>query len=494
MQLPKACEAVCCKFFRLLQPLCKPIVGNKVLVQHNGAQVFKRSINTTQVTWQRLQKESTENEIDDESEIVAKDLEPIDSSLDIEEDASLLEHYINKAKHDLGSFEDIEYMDVFDPNKKLYYKMVDLWLKEAGETRRGHREFIVTVMHAMSRFNVESDISAYTKLLDCFPQGEHTGLKRDHWFLAAFKDKIADHLLGDKLIRLIAENGAIPNEELHNKTTDLFGKFSPTTFAARSILFWYGRLVSFNKYPMSVSDFKQLSPIEVAFYGLRQINPGLDGNYQCFPVDKTKCTEILDAGKIDSIISVQTPEQQTLLAKHDPMVPIFIEGPNLCYFREKTVQYYVMRTDPRNKEPDTASKSHILATKDWWTDFYKTDWKTDKKIQKDSGKLYSSEWLFPTIHLDKNLSSKSEIERDICQIEKDTEAVEGPVYAIACTDYNSPAALQGWIKGLVQTNKKLALCSVVFREEKSFMLNAPTTDPTEIDIHDPNFLEDAGFQ
>uniref|UniRef100_H2XTD8 Evolutionarily conserved signaling intermediate in Toll pathway, mitochondrial n=1 Tax=Ciona intestinalis TaxID=7719 RepID=H2XTD8_CIOIN len=305
--------------------------------------------------------------------------------------------------------------------KRTFYKLVDIWISEAGLARRGHREFIQAAMHAMPKFNVESDIRAYVRLLDCFPDGKHTGIHRSHWFYSAFQDKIADHSIAENLVSQISQHGAIPNDKLFNKALEIFGKFSPAMLAVRQCLFWYPRIIAFQKHPISVSDFKELSPTEIAFHGLRQMSPGLDAKFRNFEVLQSECDEILNTDQLDSVVSIQTPEQQSMLAKHDPDSPVFIQGPNTVYVKNKQLQYYVMRSDPKELIPA-------------------------KKVELEDGLGYTETRI-----------------KEIAQVEKDTEKVEGPVYAIACTDYTSHAALRTWVRGLLEDNKNLSLCTVMFQ-------------------------------
>ena len=397
----------------------------------------------------------------------------VNTVADTEDDDSygsaLLDYYVKKAKEDIDNMDDVDYHDIQNVNHRVFFKIVDLWLKEVGSTKRGHREFIRTLLNSLRRFKVEAEISAYLKLLDCFPDGKHTGLKRESWFKAAFQDRIADHTLGVHIMIEIFYN-AVPNDKLFNKTYDLFGRFSPVTWHARRLIFWYPKFVGPDPHPVSNSDFKKMTAVDIALHGIRQMNPGIKSHYHHFAVDRTKCDEKLDAVKIDSVISVQTDEQINSLANHDPAMPIFIEGPYITYFKTKSVQYYVMRSDP--KVPKLTSNVKQLTTKEWWVEFYGVDWETGRK---PANKI--EEKFFPTLDVGEPYNTKK-IE-EIAVVDKDTATVEGPVYALACTDYRSPEALLTWIRGLVPQNPVLRECSIVIREEDAFLLNAPKTDPNE---------------
>ena len=401
-----------------------------------------------------------------------KDMQETELDDDDDDDygSALLDYYIKKAKEDIDNMDDVDYHDIQDVNQRVFYKIVDLWLKEVGSTKRGYREFIRVLLNSLSRFNVQHEINAYLKLLDCFPAGKHTGIKRDHWFRAALQDRIADHTLGLLVVSRILTK-AVPNDKLFNKVTDLFGRFSPVTQTARRVLFWYPKIVASDPHAITTTDFKKMTPVDIALHGLRQINPGVASHYHHFAVEKSRCDEVLEAGKIDSIISVQTDKQIALLAKHDPSTPVFIEGPYITYFKTKTVQYYVMRSDPK-LAPKSNVKVKPLTTKEWWVEFYDTDWKTGRK---PANKI--EENFFPTVNVGEPYYPDKIKETRV--VENDTKQVEGPVYAIACSDYKSPEALLAWVRGLVPQNPVLRECSVLVREDEAFLLNAPKTDPNE---------------
>jgi len=493
----KLLKAMCCGNFYRLQAVevllhCKPMAANS----HVNHQLLQKwcYFGTVHAAFQQKhkipvveggpQKELESGELLSEDQRMYEDMIKGDGHFN-NVDSNILGRYIEKAEDDLQFIEDdIDYADITDPNKRLFYKMVDIWITEAGATRRGHREFIQASLNSMKKFNVHADISAYLKLLECFPDGKHTGIKRSHWFKAAYQDKHADHALGIQIFRAVSSSGAVPNGELFNKATDLFGRFSPAAWNARQLLFWYPRLVSFCKHPVSASEVQSMSAVEIAFYGLRQMIPGIDAEYKYFAIDKSKVKEILDSDKIDYIMSVQTPDQKALLAQHDSNQPIYVEGPHVVFYKNKTVRYFVLRSDPREAMPEVNSNANILTSKEWWSQFYQTEWTSGKKILQGNRKLYPNEQYLPSLSLEKGLEETSDRIQEVCDVDKDTNNREGPVYAIACTDYNSPIALQSWVKGLALDCEVLQGCTVVFREEEPFLLNAAKTDPYDEDEYE----------
>ena len=88
---------------------------------------------------------------------------------------NVMGHFLHRARNDLSNMDDIDYHDIEDYNKRLFFKLVDLWIADVGPTKKGHREFLQVAMNSLEKFKIESDIGAYLKLLDCYPEGKHTG-------------------------------------------------------------------------------------------------------------------------------------------------------------------------------------------------------------------------------------------------------------------------------------------------------------------------------
>lgn len=51
-------------------------------------------------------------------------------------------------------------------------------------------------------------------------------------------------------------------------------------------------------------------------------------------------------GQILCLSGIQSPDQQSLLAKHNPNKPVFVEGPFPLWLRRTCVYYYVLKADP----------------------------------------------------------------------------------------------------------------------------------------------------
>nr|XP_039271037.1 evolutionarily conserved signaling intermediate in Toll pathway, mitochondrial-like [Styela clava] len=399
-----------------------------------------------------------------------------------DDEEAVLEYYVRKAQEHTDLVDDAEYYDVVEADKRLFFKMVDMWIQDAGETRRGHREFVQVALNNLDRFNVQHESKAYLKILECYPQSEHTGMRRDEWFKSVWQDKIIDHELGGRLFSIMAKNNALINDEFYNACMRLFGKFSRATVSARQLIFWQPRLSAFVPFLISKLELEKLTPIEIAVRGLRQVNPGIDASYRRFEVDSSVLNDekLTPEAEIDCIISVQTDHQREMLDHHDVTKPLFVEGPNMVYFQNKKIQYYIMRTDPIENKIEMSEQERVLTDKEWWTQFYGSDFGTSKRFfNKSTQELYSTESFLPRVKLE----SKSFVDlqqNEIIQVEDDTKPFEGNVFAVAATDHKSIGALRSWVKGLEPSNPKLSQLTVIFNEKVNFLSEGYKIGPQNI--------------
>lgn len=398
-----------------------------------------------------------------------------------EDEEGMLQYYVKKAQDSMDEINEAEYYDIVGAERRLFFRMVDLWIQDAGEARRGHREFLQVAMNNVDRFNVQHEPKAYLKIMECYPQSKHTGMRREKWFKAVFQDKILDHELAVRLFGVMQKYRAPANDEFFNTCMRLFGPYSRATAKVRQMIFWGPRLNSFRPFEADANKISLMNPVEIAFRGLRQASPSLDAVYERFEVDKSSLEEQeleLPKKGLDCIISLQTKEQRELLKEHDVTKPVYVEGPHMLYYRNEKVQYYVMRADPVAAETKVTPTSWILTSKEWWSDFYKTDIKSMKRLG-DTGEIYTEESFLPTVHFDEGISFSERAPSEIRQIANDTKDVEGRIYAIASMDYKSPNALKSWLTGLQPNNPILTQLTVVFSKKQSFLSEGGRVKPSD---------------
>lgn len=412
------------------------------------------------------------NDFDNLEEIKNLDIDKLNET---EHDAISLEYYVNKAELDLDIEDKLnDDTSLYTPNQLMYFKIIDIWINEIGNTRKSHRDFVKILLQNMEKFDVQYEPEAYLRLIDCFPKGEHTEIKRDKWMVKAFQGKRPDHILGVNIFRIMKYNNVESVESMFEKCEELFGKWSLATLQIRRLLFWQPRFRNLHHNPVSPKEVACMSPIEISFWGMRQMNPGLDAVYKKIKSDKTP-------GYL--LISSQIPNQIKSLDEHDINQPLYVEGPQLMYYHGKRVNYYTLYKDPLNKIK-SEERVTILTDKEWWELHYQTDFATERKTY--NKKFYSEdEKFFPSLRMHSDIGIiKNKWYKEVEIVENDTKSVEGEVFAIASIttgdhDPNMLPLLKNWMTSLQKDNPILSQVTVLFREKDTFLTIGQKTDQTK---------------
>ena len=322
--------------------------------------------------------------------------------------------------------------------------------------------------------------------------------------MAAWADKLPDHQLGEDIMRNLSFHQAVATSRLYEKTTDLFGVYSPVTRQVRDLLFWTPRSLQFCQFPAVRTDVDLMSPLEVAFRALRQMHGGdMSTTYRRVDITAVADRRLANPAAdehLEAIVSTQTEEQRHLLAAHDPEKPVFIDGPHMCYYNHKQVQYYLMRSDPdanyvtakaAEKEPAKVNPAVVTVTdKDWWAKFYGKNYDTDERLA-GGDRIYEGENFLPEVDEITGSDVSEAYPLALIPYEEDKESEfdkyvkpvdEGHVFAIAASDHTSVESLRSWVNDLRFTNPAINQLNVMFRpNEENFLLEAPREDPNDED-------------
>ena len=149
------------------------------------------------------------------------------------------------------------------------------------------------------------------------------------------------------------------------------------------------------------------------------------------------------------IVSAQSSKQKELLRKHDKAIPIFVDGPNICWVRSKMVEYYIMKTDPLEETKEKLKKIQ---------EFDDYDFKNVYTVFEDP---------FKTQVL---ANRKPELSAH--------ELPDGNIYAMCCTGTQTKTSLYNWTKLLELENESLHDKLVVFRikDKPTFLVNTTDTN------------------
>ncbi|KAL8164590.1 UNVERIFIED_CONTAM: hypothetical protein K2H54_054024 [Gekko kuhli] len=307
--------------------------------------------------------------------------------------------------------------------KATFQEALDIFCKR-DIRRRGHVEFIYVALRKMKEFGVESDIAVYNKILDVFP--------KEVFIPQNFIQRMYNHYprqqeCGIQVLEQMETNGVMPNKETRLLLLQIFGDKSHPVRKYQRILYWFPKFKHINPHP--VPDPLPQDPVDLARLSLQRMAADPGARITAYQLPHV---EVLDSGRaIDHphIIGIQSPDQQSLLARHNPERPVFVEGPFRLWLKNTCVYYYVLRAE-------------LLPLEE----------RKEEVIDPERNFYYPMELDF-----DLERGPWDDEEFDIDEVE------EGPVFAMCMAGAGDQATLAKWIVGLQETNPVLGQTPVVFR-------------------------------
>ncbi|XP_055052763.2 evolutionarily conserved signaling intermediate in Toll pathway, mitochondrial [Misgurnus anguillicaudatus] len=328
----------------------------------------------------------------------------------------------------------VTHEDVFEriakhsKTKASFNKVVDVFNKN-DIRRRGHVEFIYAALKKMPEFGVEGDITVYNKLLDVFP--------KEVFVPRNFIQRMFNHYprqqeCGVQLLEQMENNGVMPNVETKILLAQIFGEKSHPMRKYQRIMYWFPKFKHTNPYP--IPHVLPCDPVDLARFSLTRIASDPDAKITIYQYPSTDITETGEEALRPYIIGIQGPEQRSLLAKHNPCRPVFVEGPFPLWLRKTCVHYYLLRADPVPPE---------------------------EKVEEE----FDHELIGPEQSLFYPQRVELDLERDMGDDDSfDVDDVEeGPVYAMCMAGQGDQATLAQWISGLQETCPILGQIPTVFR-------------------------------
>ncbi|XP_015263028.1 PREDICTED: evolutionarily conserved signaling intermediate in Toll pathway, mitochondrial [Gekko japonicus] len=307
--------------------------------------------------------------------------------------------------------------------KATFQEALDVFCKQ-DIRRRGHVEFIYAALRKMKEFGVERDIAIYNKILDVFP--------KEVFVPQNFIQRMYNHYprqqeCGVQVLEQMETNGVMPNKETYFLLLQIFGDKSHPVRKYQRILYWFPKFKHVNPHP--VPDPLPQDPVDLARLSLQRMAADLDARVTAYQLPHV---EVLDSGKEiehPHITGIQSPDQQSLLARHNPERPVFVEGPFRLWLKNACVYYYVLRAE-------------LLPLEE----------RKEEVIDPERNFYYPMQLDF-----DLERGPWDDEEFDIDEVE------EGPVFAMCMAGAGDQATLAKWIVGLQETNPVLAQTPVVFR-------------------------------
>lgn len=312
--------------------------------------------------------------------------------------------------------------------KATFNKVVDVFNKR-DVRRRGHVEFIYAALKKMPEFGVERDITVYNKLLDVFP--------KEVFVPRNFIQRMFNHYprqqeCAVEVLEQMENHGVMPNTETKVLLVQIFGPKGHPVRKYQRIMYWFPRFKHVNPYP--VPHQLPEDPVDLARFSLTRIASDLDAKVTVYQMPHTDVSETGEEIEEPHIIGIQSPDQQSLLAKHNPNKPVFVEGPFPLWLRRTCVYYYVLKADP--VPPEEKVEEYI-----------------DPELVGPHQSIHYPLW----IDMDLQRDMGDDFSFDVDDLE------EGAIYAMCMVGLGDQATLARWITGLQETNPILGHIPTIFR-------------------------------
>lgn len=352
-------------------------------------------------------------------------------STDLQE---IIEHEIEKKTKSLVTHDELFERAARDAKSKANFNRVLDTFNKKDIRRRGHVEFIYAALKKMPEFGVERDITVYNKLLDVFP--------KEVFVPRNFIQRMFNHYprqqeCGVQVLEQMENYGIMPNMETKVLLVQIFGEKSHPMRKYQRIMYWFPKFKNLNPFPVP-HELPQ-DPVDLSRFSLTRIANDLDAKITVYQLPSTHITEAGEEISHPHIVGIQSPEQRTLLAKHDPSRPVFVEGPFPLWLRKTCVHYYLLRADPIPPEEQIEEE-------------------LEPELIGPEQSLFYPQCI--DLDLKRDLGDDDSFDVD--------DVVEGAVYAMCMTGQGDQATLAQWISGLQENNPILGQVPTVFRLDSGF--------------------------
>ncbi|KAG1959391.1 evolutionarily conserved signaling intermediate in Toll pathway, mitochondrial [Pimephales promelas] len=342
-----------------------------------------------------------------------------------------VEHSTHHKEKTLITHDDLFERATTDSKTKAdFNRVVDVFNK-ADIRRRGHVEFIYAALKKMPEFGVERDIAVYNRLLDVFPKEVFVP---QNFIQRMFNHYPRQQECGVQLLEQMENYGIIPNVETKVLLAQIFGEKSHPMRKYQRMMYWFPRFKNVNPFP--VPHVLPSDPVELARFSLARIADDPDAKVTIYQYPSTDITETGQEVTRPHILGIQSPDQRSLLAKHNPCRPVYVEGPFPLWLRKTCVHYFLLRADPI--PPEEKVEEHI-----------------DPELIGPEQSLFYPQRV--ELDLERDIGDDQSFNVD--------DVEEGLVYAMCMTGQGDQATLSQWISGLQETCPILGQIPTVFRLE-----------------------------
>lgn len=299
--------------------------------------------------------------------------------------------------------------------KETYLEVLRMYINR-DIYRRGHVEFIYAAMKHMEEFGVDKDLEVYKSLLNVLPKGKFIPT---NLIQAEFMHYPKQQQCAIDLLEQMEDNWVVPDEETEIILLNIFGKTGYPLRKYWRMMYWMPKFK--NASPWALPEILPDDSLELAKLAIERITS----------VDvRSKVTVFQSKDLEDSIdktwvVSGTSPDQQELMIKHPPDVPIYVEGPFRIWLRNVAINYFILRAEPVERpKPPPVDIDDV-------SDIKLPFWDTERS---------SAVAVETTVH----------------------EQEDGTILAVCATGTSSRDSLLSWIRSLEKENSALAKIPVLF--------------------------------
>lgn len=318
----------------------------------------------------------------------------------------------------IAPFEDAFAKDQRD--KASFVQVLDMFCGR-DVRRRGHIELIEAALRWMPQFGLEKDLEVYNKLLDVFPKEVFVP---QNFIQTMFLHYPRQQECAVRVLDQMEYHGITPNKHTYFLLVQTFGKHSHPVKKYQRMLYWFPRFKHANPYPVPLH--LEADPVALSKVCLQRIAADRDAQVTVYQLPSS---EVCEDGTVQEhlhLVGIQSPDQMSLLAEHDPSYPVIVEGPFPLWLKKTCVHYYILRAEPAAKKKEEVDPERCF--------YYPLQ--LDLDLERDLG---------------------DDLSFDVDEVE------EGPVYAMCMVGSGDERTLGKWIQSLQEANPVLGRVPVLFR-------------------------------
>lgn len=145
----------------------------------------------------------------------------------------------------------------------------------------------------------------------------------------------------------------MPDYEMQDILLNTFGRQGHPTLKYMRMMYWMPKFKNSSPWPLPnpvPNDALELAKLAVT----RMCTVDLHSNVVVYNTN-----EVESAVDDTWIVSGQSPEQSKLLAQHKTTRSLRIEGPNLIWLRNQSLNYFVLKGDPEERPQEIEEEEDV---------------------------------------------------------------------------------------------------------------------------------------